>query len=63
MLLRVYIDSRQQFDKWVQDEKMPAVANASAEGGRRIFETTACVNCHAVAGTIDDGRSVQILPI
>ena len=24
--------------------------------GQRIFETTACINCHAVAGTVADGR-------
>jgi cytochrome c oxidase subunit 2 len=24
--------------------------------GRRIFETTACINCHAVSGTVADGH-------
>ena len=24
--------------------------------GRRIFETTACINCHIVSGTVADGR-------
>jgi cytochrome c oxidase subunit 2 len=56
MLLRVYVDSQQQFDQWVQDEKKPAAANGAAEEGRRIFETTACVNCHAVLGTAAVGR-------
>ena len=27
-----------------------------ANEGRRVFEATACVNCHAVAGTVADGR-------
>ena len=27
-----------------------------ASRGRKVFETTACINCHAVAGTVADGR-------
>ena len=56
MLLRVYVDSPEQFNQWVQEQKRPAVANVSVEEGRQIFESTACVNCHAVAGTVADGR-------
>jgi cytochrome c oxidase subunit II len=56
MLLRVYVDSREQFDTWVQNERKPVVTNDAVEDGRRIFETTACVNCHAVSGTVADGR-------
>jgi cytochrome c oxidase subunit 2 len=56
MLLRVYVDSRDQFDRWVRDEKKSAVADKATEEGRRIFETTACINCHAVSGTVADGR-------
>ncbi len=56
MLLRVYVDSKEQFDQWVQEERKPAVANAVADEGRRIFETTACINCHTISGTVADGR-------
>jgi len=56
MLLRVYVDSPQQFDEWIREEKMPAVTNAAADEGRQIFETTACLNCHAVSGTVADGH-------
>src|ERR1700685_3524703 len=56
MLLRVYVDSREQFDQWVEDEKKPAVVNDQVGEGRRIFETTACLNCHAVSGTVADGH-------
>ena len=56
MLLRVYVDSHEQFDQWVQEERKPAVNNDAVAEGRRIFETTACVNCHAVSGTVADGR-------
>jgi cytochrome c oxidase subunit II len=56
MLLRVYVDSPEQFDRWVQEEKRPSVVSGSAEQGRQVFETTACVNCHAISGTVADGR-------
>ncbi len=56
MLLRVYVDSPQQFDEWVREQKRLWVSNDTVAEGRRIFETTACVNCHAVAGTVADGR-------
>jgi cytochrome c oxidase subunit II len=56
MLLRVYVDSHEQFEQWVKGEKKPAELNDKADQGRRIFETTACLNCHAVSGTVADGR-------
>ena len=56
MLLRVYVDSPDQFKKWVQEQSKPAQVGESAKEGRRIFETTACINCHAVSGTVADGR-------
>jgi cytochrome c oxidase subunit II len=56
MLLRVYVDSPEQFERWVQEQKKPAVSSDAAAEGRRIFETTACMNCHAVAGTVANGR-------
>ena len=28
----------------------------AASEGQQIFETTACINCHAVAGTVANGR-------
>jgi cytochrome c oxidase subunit 2 len=56
MLLRVYVDSRAQFDAWIQQEKTPAATNSAADEGRRIFEGTACINCHAVSGTVADGH-------
>ncbi|MFZ3329511.1 MAG: cytochrome c oxidase subunit II [Candidatus Acidiferrales bacterium] len=56
MLLRVYVDSPEQFNEWVQVQKKPAVNDDTVAEGRHIFETTACVNCHAVTGTIADGH-------
>ncbi len=55
MLLRVYVEPREQFDAWVEDQRKAFLAKG-AEAGRRIFETSACVNCHTVAGTVANGR-------
>src|SRR5580704_6009095 len=56
MLLRVYVQSRDEFDRWVQEQSRPAPVSAEVSQGQRIFESTACVNCHAVAGTVAKGR-------
>jgi cytochrome c oxidase subunit 2 len=56
MLLRVYVDSQEQFHQWVQQERESAETDGAVEQGRRVFETTACVNCHTVSGTVAVGR-------
>jgi len=56
MLLRVYVDSPEGFATWVQAQKQPATVDANVAAGRRVFETTACINCHAVSGTPANGR-------
>jgi cytochrome c oxidase subunit 2 len=56
MLLRVYVQTRDEFDRWIQQQSQPANITDAVSTGRRIFETTACVNCHTVAGTVADGR-------
>lgn len=55
MLLRIYADSPEDFARWVAAQKQPAVSSDSAAKGRRIFEQTACINCHAVSGTAANG--------
>lgn len=56
MLLRVYVDAREDFDRWVKEQKELAENNPSAAAGRLVFERTACINCHAVNGTVGNGR-------
>jgi cytochrome c oxidase subunit 2 len=55
MLLRVYVDSREDFDRWIQQQSQPAQVGASSSEGQKIFEQTACVNCHTIAGTPANG--------
>lgn len=56
MLLRVYVQSQQDFERWVEEQQQPAHPSDTVSMGRHIFETTACINCHTVAGTVADGR-------
>ena len=51
MLLRVYVDTPSEFAAWVEHQQRPGVQDASVAAGRHVFETEACTNCHAVAGT------------
>jgi cytochrome c oxidase subunit 2 len=56
MLLRVYVQSREDFDRWIQAQSHPAQVTDSVAEGRHIFESTACINCHTVSGTVANGR-------
>ncbi len=86
MLIRVYVDTPDQFQRWITQQQQPAVqdtapqvgtvANANAgmktisdtssqQGGggesqvaigKEVFETNACMNCHAIQGTPANGR-------
>jgi cytochrome c oxidase subunit II len=56
MLLRVYVQPRDEFDRWVREQSLPAQSKGPISDGQKIFERTACINCHAVAGTAANGR-------
>src|SRR6202050_3024937 len=56
MLLRVYVQSRDEFDRWIREQSQPAQIAGPISEGQKIFETTACTNCHTVAGTTAKGR-------
>jgi cytochrome c oxidase subunit 2 len=55
MLLRVVVDTAEDFDAWVRAQREPAVRDERVAAGRRVFETTACINCHAIGGTVGNG--------
>jgi cytochrome c oxidase subunit 2 len=56
MLLRVYVQPREEFDRWIQEQRNSANTDDTVSAGKKIFETTACVNCHNVAGTVANGQ-------
>src|ERR1700733_11352706 len=54
MLLRVYVQSREEFERWVREQQQ--LPQSAASAGKRVFESTACVNCHTISGTLAKGR-------
>ena len=56
MLLRVSVDSPEAFEAWAREQKRSAEQDEKEIAGRRVFEATACINCHAVGGTAATGR-------
>ena len=55
MLLRVYVDTPDQFAAWVKNQQQPGVEDPSVAAGRHVFESQACMNCHTIAGTAAKG--------
>jgi cytochrome c oxidase subunit 2 len=56
MLIRVYVDTTNAFDVWVRQQRQPAREQADVADGRGVFQRTACINCHAVSGTVATGQ-------
>src|SRR6202171_3237911 len=56
MLLRVYVQPREEFERWLFEQGQPATSGGAVVEGRKIFEHTASINCHTIAGTRANGR-------
>lgn len=59
MLLRIVAEPPEQFARWVEQQRQTAAAAPAdpvAAAGRRVFLGTVCAGCHAVAGTLANGR-------
>ena len=56
MLIRVYADSPADFAAWIARQHQTAMESSSVTDGRNVFQHTACISCHSVAGTIATGR-------
>jgi cytochrome c oxidase subunit 2 len=56
MLLRVYVDTPEQFASWVKLQQQAGANDVRVAEGKETFETLACINCHAVSGTAATGR-------
>ncbi|HEV3262217.1 MAG TPA: cytochrome c oxidase subunit II [Gemmataceae bacterium] len=55
MLLRVAAESPADFDRWLENEGKPAIADARVSAGRSAFLAQSCINCHRVRGTAAQG--------
>ena len=51
MMLRVVVESPEDFEAWLKKEVAGAREVAEAARGRETFLSLSCVNCHAVRGT------------
>ena len=51
MLLRVVVESPEEFATWIAAQKAAAVDDPAVRAGRDLFMKMSCVNCHRVAGT------------
>jgi cytochrome c oxidase subunit II len=56
MLLRVEVDSPEEFDRWTKQQEQNAEKDPMVAAGRLVFEQTACINCHTIKGTVANGR-------
>ena len=56
MLIRVVVHPPGEFERWVEEQRKPAVEDPRVAEGRAIFQETACINCHRITGTVADGR-------
>ena len=56
MLLQVSVDTPEVFEAWATTQKQPAINDEKEIAGRRVFETTACINCHSISGIATNGR-------
>jgi cytochrome c oxidase subunit 2 len=55
MLIRVFVQAPEDFDKWVSQQRQPPNQDPSAEAGRKAFVTNSCGTCHTIDGTASDG--------
>ena len=55
MLLRVVVESPEDFAQWMAAQQQPAAVDPAVQAGRDLFMKTSCVNCHRIAGTLAVG--------
>lgn len=57
MLIRVYVDTKEDFEKWLASQKAAPVPSSDplVEAGRKVFYENSCMSCHKIDGTIAEG--------
>lgn len=51
MLIHVIVQPKPEFDKWVAEQRLPAVDDPAVAADKQAFLSVSCVNCHTVRGT------------
>jgi cytochrome c oxidase subunit II len=59
MAFVVVAEERDAYERWVAEQRRTArePSDALLKRGQQVFLTSACVMCHAIKGTIADGRT------
>jgi cytochrome c oxidase subunit II len=55
MLIRVVVESPEDFEKWVTREQRPPTLDPNVEEGRKAFLANTCGSCHTIEGTTANG--------
>lgn len=55
MLLRVNVETPENFNAWLNEQQKKAVDSPKESGGKAIFLKQTCVNCHRIRGTQANG--------
>jgi cytochrome c oxidase subunit II len=55
MLIRVIVESPEDFEKWVTREQKPSNSDPSTEEGQKAFGSNSCGSCHTIEGTTSRG--------
>jgi cytochrome c oxidase subunit 2 len=56
MLLRVYVQTQAEFDRWVQEQSRTATMTDAVSRGRAVFDTNECLDCHKIKGIAGNGQ-------
>jgi cytochrome c oxidase subunit 2 len=56
MLLRVYVEKRADFDRWIEQQRQSVFVSDAVSQGKVVFETNPCLVCHRVSGIAGNGR-------
>jgi len=55
MLIRVVVESPEEFERWLEAEQRPAFDDPGVRQGQTAFLAQSCINCHRVRGTPAQG--------
>jgi cytochrome c oxidase subunit 2 len=56
MLLRVVVETPEEFETWLANESKPAVEDPAVSADKAAFFSETCVNCHRIRGTTAVGN-------
>ena len=56
MLIRVIVETEEDFQKWVKAQQTLPASDTQVKSGGDLFFSTSCVNCHSINGTAAAGK-------